>query len=109
METTLQILLTLCIARESKDWHPTGSSAYEQDPTFRLMYNSPPLNGSLLSPDLHQGFSLKAYKTTEDLILPKVLKENLTLSFDTDLQVQALWTGASIWDHKLEHSSTANE
>lgn len=49
---------TLCIARDSSDWHPMGSSTYEQAPTFLLIKRIPELNGLLLSPKFHQGLSV---------------------------------------------------
>jgi hypothetical protein len=49
---------TLCIARDSSDWHPMGSSTYEQAPTFLFIKRIPELNGLFLSPKFHQGLSV---------------------------------------------------
>jgi len=55
---THYVISTLCIARDSSDWHPMGSSTYEQAPTFLLIKRIPELNGLFLSPKFHQGLSV---------------------------------------------------
>ena len=85
---------TLCIARESSDWHPTGSSTYEQAPTFLLTYITPEFKGSLLSPKLHQCFSVFHRVNIKNTIRPA--RENDQRNIYTNDQLPS-GTSSTCW------------
>ena len=102
---------TLCIARERSDWHPTGSSTYEQAPTFLLTCITPELKGSLLSPKLHQCFSVfhkvKIKNTLKPAKWPRRKKKEYICKWIKYLLGQAQLVGASIEDHIHKFSLAA--